>query len=192
MSNDIGLAGLAGLAGSAGSVASSLARNTRRLRVAARLSLSELARSTGIGKATLSAIESGRSNPTVETLAAIAAALGVPVVELLEAPRPDPVTIVRAGRGEQAGTGLERVGRLALGGEVQRVVLEPHTSVIAAARPVGSRIHLVVTRGALVAGPDERISELGPGDYASFPADAPHVFRTARRGCEAVLVVESR
>jgi hypothetical protein len=41
-----------------------------------------------------------------------------------------------------------------------------------------------------VAGPSERISELGPGDYAAFPADVPHVFRTARRGAEAVLVLE--
>jgi transcriptional regulator with XRE-family HTH domain len=169
-----------------------LARNTRRLRVAARLSLSELARSTGIGKATLSAIENGRGNPTVETLAAIAGALHVPVVDLLETPEPDPVTVVRVGRGAAAGTGLERVGRLARGGEVQRAALEPNTSVVAPPRPDGSRIHLVVTRGTLVAGPDERISELGPGDYASFPADVPHVFRTARRGAEAVLVVETR
>src|SRR4051794_28965270 len=75
-----------------------VAANLRRLRVAARTSLSELSRTTGVGKATLSAIENGRGNPTVETLAALAAALGVPVVDLLEAPRTAPVSVVRAGR----------------------------------------------------------------------------------------------
>jgi hypothetical protein len=41
-----------------------------------------------------------------------------------------------------------------------------------------------------VAGPVERIVELGPGDYLSFPADRPHTFSTGRRGAEAVIVVE--
>src|SRR3954447_18974341 len=92
-----------------------LAGNLRRLRVAARVSLSELARATGVGKATLSAIENGRGNPTVETLASLAAALGVPVVDLLAVAAPPPVTLVRAGRGERAGDGMERVGRIAGG-----------------------------------------------------------------------------
>jgi transcriptional regulator with XRE-family HTH domain len=85
------------------SARAALAANLRRLRVAARTSLSELARATGVGKATLSAIENGRGNPTVETLAALAAALGVPVVDLLAVPEPAPVTVVRAGRGERVG-----------------------------------------------------------------------------------------
>src|SRR4051812_41193537 len=167
-----------------------LAGNLRRLRVAARVSLSELARTTGVGKATLSAIENGRGNPTVETLAALAGALAVPLVDLLAVAAPEPVTVVRAGRGVAAGDGLERVGRLAGGGEVQRATFAPHALVEAPSRPPGTRLHLVVTRGTLVAGPAERISELGPGDYAAFLVDVPHVFRTARGGAEAVLVVE--
>src|SRR3954451_1866845 len=88
-----------------------LAAHLRRLRVAAHPSLSELARATGVGKATLSAIENGRGNPTVETLAALADALGVPVVDLLDAPRRAPGTVVRPGRGERVGDGVERLGR---------------------------------------------------------------------------------
>src|SRR3954469_24313391 len=86
----------------------SLAGNLRRLRVAARVSLSELSRATGVGKATLSAIENGRGNPTVETLAALAAALGVPLVDLLAVAAPAPVAVVRAGQGEPGGGGMER------------------------------------------------------------------------------------
>src|SRR3954452_4392253 len=106
-----------------------LAANLRRLRVAAHTSLSELARATGVGKATLSAIENGRGNPTVETLAALAGGLAVPLVDLLAVPAPAPVTVVRAGRGVPAGDGLERVGRLAAGGEVQRPTFAPHALV---------------------------------------------------------------
>jgi transcriptional regulator with XRE-family HTH domain len=166
-----------------------LASNVRRLRVAGRLSLSELARATGVGKATLSAVESGRGNPTVETLAALASALGVPVVDLFAVPEPAPVTVVRAGGGEALAAGVERLGRIGAG-EVQRVALEARADREQAPLEAGSRLHVVVTRGTLVAGPAERITELGTGDYAAFPADVPHVLRTAHRSAEAVVVVE--
>src|SRR3954470_10217648 len=100
----------------AGPERAALAANLRRLRIAARTSLSELARATGVGKATLSAIENGHANPTVETLAALAAALGVPLVDLLAVAAPAPVTVVRAGQGKPAGDGMQRVGRLAAAG----------------------------------------------------------------------------
>src|SRR3954451_12774934 len=93
-----------------------LAANLRRLRVAAHTSLSELARTTGVGKATLSAIENGRGNTTIETLPALAAARGVPVVERLDAPQPAPVIVVRAGRGEGVADGVEPLGPIANGG----------------------------------------------------------------------------
>ena len=73
-----------------------LAANLRRLRIARHLSLSELARATQMSKATLSGVENGRSNPTVDTLAALANALGVSLGELLEESGLDDVTIVRA------------------------------------------------------------------------------------------------
>ena len=172
------------------SATEALAGNLRRLRVAARVSLSELARATGVGKATLSAIEYGLGNPTVVTLDALAAALGVPIVDLLGASAPDPVTVVRAGRGVPVGDGVDRMGRLVGGAELRRATYMPLTDLEEPAHPAGTRVHVVVTRGTLVVGPAERISELGPGDYAAFPADVPHVFRTGRRRAEAVVVVE--
>ena len=73
------------------------AANLRRLRIARHLSLSELARATAISKATLSSIENGRANPTVETLAALAGALRVP--------------LTRAARGAADGRGPGRARR---------------------------------------------------------------------------------
>jgi transcriptional regulator with XRE-family HTH domain len=167
-----------------------LARNLRRLRVARRWSLSELAGATGIGKATVSAIENGRANPTVDTLAALADALEVELAALLEETPADDLTVVRSGQGAGDGNGLERVGRLAAGGDVTRAALAPGRAVELPALAAGARLHVVVTRGSLVAGPSGRPVELGAGDYLAFRADQPYELSTAQRSAEAVMVVE--
>ena len=56
----------------------------RQLRTERGLSLSALAAAAGIGKGTLSELEGGRRNPTLETLYAVAGPLGVPLAALLE------------------------------------------------------------------------------------------------------------
>jgi transcriptional regulator with XRE-family HTH domain len=159
-----------------------LAANLRRLRIARRLSLSELARATGMSKATLSSVESGRSNPTIETLAALAAALRVSLGELLEEPPLDEVRIVRRGRdgaldhSDDHGVELvERAWRARQSDE-----REP--------RPAGTRAGVYVLDGKLIAGPVERVTELEAGDYASFPVDVPHVYETERAGARALVI----
>jgi transcriptional regulator with XRE-family HTH domain len=168
-----------------------LARNLRRLRVARRWSLSDLAAAADAGgKATLSAIENGRANPTVDTLAALAAALDVEVTALLEAAPEDEVTLVRAGEGDASSDGMVRLGA-ADAGELHRGRFEPRSTVVARPRPGGARVHVLVTRGTLVVGPVERIVELAAGDYLSFPADRPYEFNTARSGASALILLES-
>jgi transcriptional regulator with XRE-family HTH domain len=162
-----------------------LARNLRRLRVARRWSLGDLAAATGTGKATLSAIENARANPTVETLAALAGALEVEVAALLEGTPADEIRLVRASEG------VERLARLGDRGAIKRLSFDASTSTECAPLAAGSRAHVVVTRGTVVAGPSGRPIELGRADYLSFPADGPHEFSTAaRRGAEVVVVIE--
>jgi transcriptional regulator with XRE-family HTH domain len=166
-----------------------LAAHARRLRVAHRLSLSELARATGMSKATLSAIEAGHANPTIETLAALAAALGVPVTALLDAGDPAELTVVRASATARSGP-WRTVRRLALEGECELAELElpPRHDEEHAPRAAGTRLHVLVVEGTLIAGPSERITELGAGDYAGFAADRPHVLRTGRGRARAVAL----
>ena len=85
-----------------------LAANVRRLRIARHLSLSELARDTGMSKATVSGIENGRANPTVETLAGLARALRISFAELLEEPPLGEIRIVRATRSQRSREGVPR------------------------------------------------------------------------------------
>src|ERR1700724_76478 len=70
-------------------IAASLRRERRR----AGLSLTELARRAGIAKSTLSQLESGTGNPSLETLWAICVALDVPFSPLAAPPRPHPQVI---------------------------------------------------------------------------------------------------
>src|SRR5436305_9398813 len=131
-----------------------LARNLRRLRVARRWSLGDLAAATGAGKATLSAIENARANPTVETLASLASALEVDLPALLEGTPADEVTLVRAA------DDVERLARLGDRGAIVRLVFPASSTVEREPRAGGGRVHLVVTRGTLVAGPSGRPVEL--------------------------------
>ncbi len=74
-----------------------LARNLRRLRGARGLSLVALAERSTVAKATLTKLEAGRGNPTVETLYAVADALGAPLSELLRSGgEADGVEVLRA------------------------------------------------------------------------------------------------
>ena len=72
-----GAAGASGAA-TASPLATQIAAALRRERARAGVSLTELARRAGIAKSTLSQLESGSGNPSVETLWALGTALGVP------------------------------------------------------------------------------------------------------------------
>lgn len=74
-----------------------IAASIRRERERCGLSMAELARRAGIAKSTLSQLESGAGNPSVETLWALGVALNVPFSRLVDPPRPM-VKVIRAAR----------------------------------------------------------------------------------------------
>src|ERR671915_1904140 len=75
-----------------------IAAALRRERERHGISLTELARRAGIAKSTLSQLEAGTGNPSVETLWALAVVLDVPFSRLVEPPRA-PIHVLRAGEG---------------------------------------------------------------------------------------------
>ena len=58
-------------------------------------SLSELSRSANVSKSTLSEIERGQGNPSLDTLWSIAVALGIHLSVLFDDPAPSPVALLR-------------------------------------------------------------------------------------------------
>jgi transcriptional regulator with XRE-family HTH domain len=173
----------------------SAALRTERERVG--VSIAELARRAGVAKSTLSQLEAGTGNPSVETLWALAVALGVPFSRLVEEP-PNQVRVVRAGEGprlqsDQAGfvAKLLAAGSPHVRRDLYVMELEPGKSREAAAHIPGSVEHLVVGAGRILAGPAGEAVELGPGDYVTFPGDVPHHYE-ALEDSWAVLIMEHR
>lgn len=184
--------------GSAGEVQGSgvvdaIAANVRRLRDARGLSLGALAASSGVGKATLSRIESGRTNPTVETLYALADTLRVPVVEILADARPGD-HVMRVGDGStltsDAGSTVRMLTRVYGVGlaELVEVVFPAGCRREAQPHAPGVVEHLLMISGHLLAGPVDDLVELGPGDLRRFRGDIPHAYVT--QGDEPARTVE--
>jgi len=175
-----------------------IATALRRERDRAGLSLTELARRAGIAKSTLSQLESGVGNPSVETLWALGVALGVPISQLVEPPQPH-VRVVRAGeapamRSDHAAfTGiLLSAGTPQTRRDIYVVEIEPGAVRQADPHIQGSVEHLVVAAGRMICGPVGATIELGPRDYATFRGDVPHTYEALEPGTWAVMAMEHR
>jgi transcriptional regulator with XRE-family HTH domain len=174
-------------------ISDTVGRNLRRHRRAAGMSLAELAAAAGLGKSTLHELELGDGNPTLSTLWSLATALGVPLGDLLDDSRPAPTVVVRAGEGARvdgasvharllhrlAAPGTVEVYELAIDGERQNS--EPHLP--------GVRECLVVTRGAVLAGPAAHPADLAAGDSIDHDATQPHVYQGLEPENRAVLLM---
>lgn len=75
-----------------------IARSLSRERQRSGLSLAEVARRAGIAKSTLSQLESGSGNPSLETLWSLCMALDMPFARLLEEEQ-STVRLLRRGKG---------------------------------------------------------------------------------------------
>lgn len=162
-----------------------MARNVRLLREQRGLSLAELARQAGLAKQTLSKLEQGTGNPTVDTLFSIATALGVPVTRLV-AQQEQVMAVQRSGEvvwQEHAGYESRELDHVYGSGVIENYLLrigsdssgtgkpsEPH--------PVGTLEHLYVISGRVRVGPADTPVELAAGDFVRYPGDRPHMYES--------------
>ncbi|MEU8251286.1 XRE family transcriptional regulator [Nonomuraea sp. NPDC048916] len=145
----------------------------RRLRHARGVSLSELARRAGIGEATLSGVETGTRNPTLETLWAITAQLGVPISAILDAP-PEP-RLMRGAVIEAALLEVFEEDRVTF--ELYRLRVPPGAAQTSPPHHEGVSEHLTVFSGTLIAGPLDAPLTAGPGHHIAWRSDVPHGYR---------------
>ena len=173
-------------------IAASLRRERRRTG----LSLTEVARRAGIAKSTLSQLESGTGNPSVETLWAICVALDVPFSQLVDPPRPY-TRVIRADEGPTvAATEADYLATLLAAcppgarRDIYRIQAEPGDARASEPHMTGVVEHVVVGAGRALAGVAGEAAELRPGDYIRYPGDVPHVFEALEPGTLAVLLSE--
>ncbi len=143
----------------------------RELREARGLSLSEVARRAGIGKATLSGLETGVRNPTLETLYAVTAQLGVPLSAALAA-----APAQRVSGAAVTATLLRTFEEQGCTFELYRLVVAAGARQVSPAHQAGVTEDLTVFAGALRTGSADAPLLVGAGEHASWRADVPHVY----------------
>ena len=173
-------------------IAAALRRERRR----SGLTLTEVARRAGIAKSTLSQLESGTGNPSLETLWAICVALDAPFSRLLDPPRPR-IQVIRADEGptisaEHANYRATLLTASPPGArrDVYRIDAEPGDARASQPHMPGVTEHVVLGAGRALVGVAGEPVEIGPGDYISYPGDLPHVFEALEPRTRAVLVSE--
>ena len=173
-------------------IAASLRRERRRTG----LSLTEVARRAGIAKSTLSQLESGTGNPSVETLWAICVALDVPFSRLVDPPRPL-THVIRADEGPTIAAAEADYRATLLAScppgarhDVYRIEAGPGQARASEPHMPGVVEHVVLSTGRALIGVADEPVELAPGDYIRYPGDVAHVFEALEPGTLAVLLSE--
>jgi DNA-binding XRE family transcriptional regulator/mannose-6-phosphate isomerase-like protein (cupin superfamily) len=163
----------------------------RQLRQEHKLTLEELARQAGLTYSTVALMETNKAFPSLKTLAALAAALGVSSSRLLKMAEPSPAVVQAAtplednhpvigagGRGQLADFGTLKLYHVHLGPGQKLSIPEPHHQ--------GLELGYVVAGSALVT-VKQASYELTVGQVIVFDGMAEHHCSTAQ-GCELILV----
>jgi transcriptional regulator with XRE-family HTH domain len=175
--------------------AAHLARNLVSLRHARGLTQGSVAKSASVPRSTIANLESGAGNPSLAVLVKVAAALGVPIDELLASPR----AAVR--RWKAADLATRERGR---GVTTRALVPEPVPEEMmdlmdfAPGAVMGGTPHLPGTRefftclsGAVTLNVAGERYVLQEGDVLAFPGNLPHSYQNgdALRPARGVSVV---
>jgi quercetin dioxygenase-like cupin family protein/DNA-binding XRE family transcriptional regulator len=143
--------------------------------------VAELSKLGGVAKGTVVALEGGAGNPTIETVYALAGALGCGLSDLLEgAPDPMVVELPASKRSSRIGALRGRVlQRFAPTGAVEVFEILVSSGGLRRSRPhaYGVYEHVWVADGRIELGPSEEPFELSAGDYVCFPAWQDHHYR---------------
>ena len=158
--------------------------NLRRLRKARAYSLERLAELSGVSRAMLGQIETGKSVPTVSLLWKVADALDVPVATLIATDNGSTTVVLpksnSGGLAAHSGAFTRRplfpLDRF-MGTEFFELRIGPRHREIAEAHQAGTRENLVVVQGQLriTMGAEPAVS-IGSGDAILFEADVAHAY----------------
>lgn len=169
-----------------GRVSRHLAQNIQALRQLRSLSQSALSKLAGVPRSTVTHLESGEGNPSLQNLLRLARALEVSVEELLAEPRAH-CTLVRGAEVpvQERASGAARIFKLlprpVPGLEIDRMELAPGALMRGVPHLAGTREFLACERGQVVVYVAGENFNLEPGDVLAFPGDQVHSYRNPGR-----------
>ena len=173
MGEGVGRGGLEPLSGR-------LATNVRQLREARGLTQLQMARLSGIPRATWGHLESGAANPTIAVLQRVALALQVPIEELVSTPRATSRLYSRGTLEERKqGDGMLRklLPDPIPGVVIERMEIPGGGRIPGVPHMPGTREYLTCEAGEIVLVVAGEPSRLGPGDVVVFRGDQRHSYR---------------
>ena len=156
-----------------------IARNVRQLRTARGMTQGQMARISGVPRATWTHLESGAANPTVAVLHRAAGALQVSVEELLSAPRAACEFFPRGSLPtRRPGRALVRklLPHPIPGMEIDRIALPAGGRMAGVPHTPGTREYLTCERGEIVLVAAGESWHLSAGDVVAFRGDQRHAY----------------
>jgi transcriptional regulator with XRE-family HTH domain len=174
-------------------ITGAIARTLAALRTERGWSLDQLAVRSGVSKGVLVALEQGRSNPNLATLARISDAFGVPVTRLVEitgepavrVAGPDSARVLWHGPAGGTGT-IIAATEPPWAAELWRWQLQPGEAFGGYPHAPATRELVWVEQGTVTLTVAGEHREVGPGESARFPGGLPHGYENG--GTEPVLM----
>ena len=169
-----------------------LAQNVLTLRQQRNISQQQLSTDAGIPRSTITHMESGEGNPSLNNLCKLATALNVSIEELLSRPR-SACTLLRAADVPvlKRSGGKVQVHKLmpdkVRGIELDKIEITPHSSMGGKPHLRGTKEYLMTLQGAVTVAVAGDEYEVGAGDVLAFPGDQRHAYRNA--GAEPALAL---
>ncbi len=174
-----------------------LAQNVSHLRKKRNLSQLALSKLAGVPRSTITYLESGQGNPSLQNLVLVTAALQISIEELLSRPRASCKLIKKSEVPKQKrANGMAEVYKLLPdsipGMEIDRMEIEAGGRMGGVPHTPNTKEYLMCVSGTVevrVAGEHYKI---GPGDVFAFPGDQPHSYHStgkSKADCFSVVVL---
>ncbi|MEZ4744010.1 MAG: XRE family transcriptional regulator [Bdellovibrionota bacterium] len=177
-------------------ISKNLAFNVAALRKTRQLTQAALAKLAGITRASVTLIESGNSNPTLEILLKLSLALQTSIDELTNTPIAEctliPSRAVPIDSRSKNGITLRKLLPDKIRAtEIDEITLDTGSALKGSPHIEGTKEYFICIDGKIRIGVLGELHHLSKGDVLSFPGDKPHSYkndgRTKARGISVVL-----
>lgn len=159
-----------------------LGQHIKTLRLERGLSLSKLASDAKLAKSSLSLLEQGKGNPTIETIWRLAIQMNVPFGNLIE-------PLNESLDDQDVQVKLIDQGKERPKVDAYWVSCLPNVTRMAEPHSLGTKESITMISGQLEVGQLDQTVHLNAGDQYDFDADQAHMYRSGSAGASYLVVV---